>query len=151
MSREILFRGKTDKNDNWIYGSLNNTDHQFPEIMYCDKNWNVCSTSIKPETIGQYTGLTDKNGTKIFEGDIVLTQEYSTRPFAKNAKRKRLVGVVEYYEQKHYGKNVIYNNGYRVKIKNQGKYTCGAWSDFYDCEIIGSIYDNPELLQGEEV
>lgn len=150
MVRETLFRGKTDKNDNWVYGSLNYTDHQFPEIMYCDKNWNVCFTLIKPETIGEFTGLTDKNGTKIFEGDIVLTQEYSTRPFAKNAKRKRLVGVVEYYEQKHYGENVIYNNGYRVKIKNQGKYICGAWSDFYDCEVIGNIYDNPELLEEDK-
>jgi uncharacterized phage protein (TIGR01671 family) len=144
--REIEFRGKNDAGE-WLYGYLTKPAGNPCFIIDGDDYFG----GVIEETIGQYTGLTDKNATKIFEGDIVLTQEYSTRPFAKNAKRKRLVGVVEYYEQKHYGKNVIYNNGYRVKIKNQGKYVCGAWSDFYDCEVIGNIHDNPELLQGEEV
>lgn len=157
MSKEVLFKAISNKG-NWIYGFYychKGLDEHF--ILPIDETpfYNgipiipkaISDYKVYKETVSKFTGLTDKNGTKIFEGDIVLTQEYSTRPFAKNAKRKRLIGVVEYYEQKHYGKNVIYNNGYRVKIKNQGKYVCGAWSDFYDCEVIGNIYDNPELLE----
>ena len=140
--REILFRGYTGRNLQYGYLIDKETIRNF------DQNGLPISTyRVIEETIGQYTGLTDKNGTKIFESDIVLTQEYSTRPYSKNAKRKRLIGVVEYYEEKHYGKIAIYNNGYRVKTKNQGKYVCGAWSDFYDCEVIGNIHDNPELLE----
>ena len=130
MVREVLFRGKTEKNDNWVYGSLNNTDHQFPEIMYCDKNWSVCSTSIKPETIGQYTGLKDKNGTKIFEGDIVgcfcNTQIFQV-------------------------KWCDVRGGYFL----DDVVMCGGSEPAPEClgnlvdtiEVIGNIYDNPELLE----
>lgn len=159
MDREILFRGKTDKNDNWVYGSLNNTDHQFPEIMYCDKNWNVYSTSIKPETIGQYTGLTDKNGTKIFEGDIV---EFETnvnctanelKPYWKDCIEKQYeVGVGIWWVRKDqavvqwnlkYGMwdLKVYNNG---RYKRKSKLFTYRQSDYV---VIGNIYDNPELLE----
>lgn len=133
MSREILFRGKIDKNDNWVYGSLNNTDPQFPEIMYCDKNWNVHSHLIKPETIGQFTGLIDKNGTKIFEGDIC-----------------------KYYNQIDYDGICVIENWNTSFVANWIGGTIKAHhlitSMFYlscgkEFEVIGNIYDNPELLE----
>ena len=128
MVRETLFRGKTDKNDNWVYGSLNNTDHQFPEIMYCDKNWSVCSTSIKPETIGVFTGLTDKNGTKIFEGDVV-----------------KVSGVAK--------AKIIWNNEdacFAFDYGKDGRPLCLDFIDDTGIEVIGNIYDNPDLLEEDK-
>jgi uncharacterized phage protein (TIGR01671 family) len=142
--REILFRGYTGRN--WQYGYLIDKE----TIRNFDQNELPISTyRVIKETIGQYTGLTDKNGTKIFEGDIILSQEFRNKPFSKNYKSKRLIGVVEYYDRKLNNGNQIYESGYRVRFINDNEksfYNCGAWSDFYDCEVIGNIFDNGELL-----
>lgn len=173
--REILFRGKTDKNDNWVYGSLNNTDHQFPEIMYCDKNWNVCSTSIKPETIGQYTGLTDKNDTKIFEGDIVKVYAERNVHGRKQSVEDRYIPVraVVEFGQDWYSVGFIlnYKNKYNENLcnpKNKEKqkrtfsyypfgdyssavhYVNSKWNYIHEIEVIGNIHDNPELLEEDK-
>ena len=153
MDREILFRGKVaDEPDEWVQGYLRDADTIFQQTRH--KKSKCCDYgffSVKPETVGQYTGLTDKNGTKIFEGDIILSQEFRDKPYAKKYKSKRLVGVVEYYELKHNNSIQVYDCGYRVKFINgeeRSFYNNGAWSDFYDCEVIGNIYDNHELLEG---
>lgn len=165
MDREILFRAVSKLNGNWVYGSLIKYEYERPNVEDLSKpqiqtSYDICrkendwcfsykNVPVFEETIGQYTGLTDKNGTKIFEGDIVLSQEFRNKPFSKNYKSKRLIGVVEYYDRKLNDGRQIYESGYRVRFINDNEksfYNCGAWSDFYDCEVIGNIFDNGELL-----
>ena len=118
--REILFRGKRIDNGEWIYGyfSKHTTGKTF--IRPSGKNCQY-SAEVLPETVGQYTGLTDKNGTKIFEGDILnVNNEY--------------IGVVGYAAGAFGAK---YTDG------KGAIYLC--YVNEYS-EVIGNIHDNPELL-----
>ena len=130
--REILFRGKRVENGEWVYGYyaksvwetglLSNpiirTSHQ---IWYDMDNRHQVYAEIIPETVGEWTGLTDKNGVKIFEGDIV--------------KNSRDVGLL-YYKEK--------NSAFTVKGWEYGYW---LWHDKEDIEVIGNIYDNKDLLK----
>ena len=132
--REILFRGKTKTNCEWCTGNLFIDDKVDEyEILIGYTNYRVCWTVI-PETVGQYTGLTDKNGKKIFEGDICQIKGISyidETPF-----------VIEW------------NNeycGWFWKDLNFASATDGITQDITKtAKIIGNIHDNPELLKGEE-
>ena len=146
--REILFRGK-QKEGRWVEGVYFKHDtvkvcfssddpkprHLIIQDGFCDWGFEppIHCVDVDPETVGQFTGLTDKNGKKIFEGDILSTENGT---FSNTG-----MGHILFYK--------------------------GMWTSFYgqdalgrDCfdelhtvcnsrEVIGNIYDNPELLEGE--
>lgn len=130
--REHLYRAKDLKSGEWVYGNLIETqDREYTEYAilektaehryggeYGDDGWH----KVKPETIGQFIGLLDKNGNKIFDDDIVAVCDLST------GYSKRRIEKVEYDES-----------------------SCGYWfyhfkGDIHFVELIGNIYDNPDLI-----
>ena len=114
--REILFRGKLTHKDEWVDGDL--VQDIFKDQAYAA----ISGYSVVAETVGQYIGITDRNGKKIFEGDIVKTNTdicvivWQRSRFIAQKTNKRPM-TLQY-------------------IKFSG-------------EVIGNIYDNPELLKGD--
>ena len=159
--REILFRGKRKDNGEWVEGNLvlsPNADEGYQAIVIpCYYNYMYTSDynndvgfetwyKIEPETVGQFTGLTDKNGKKIFEGDywIETNGDY-------------LVYVVEFRDGQFgfvcYGiTGVLMPYGYDETAGGWDEIDFNPFTDFYmdKIEITGNIHDNPELLKGEE-
>ena len=123
--REIIFRGKRADNGEWVYGSLiterNMFDGNLMTMHIQDIEEPYDDNLIDDETVGQFTGLTDKNGTKIFEGDI-LKGLYANG----NAEVEMI-------------------NGSWVGYAGKGWTDIGYVVD--RVELIGNVHDNPELLQ----
>ena len=128
--REILFRGKREEDGEWIEGYLvKHFDkcyiyYEEPDEMCQVGSW-FCGAEVIPETVEQYTGLTDKNGNKIWENDVVYIP----------------------YER--------LEDSYCKVIFRRGEFIGEMADGFEDCllnrktEVIGNIFDNPELLKGE--
>lgn len=124
--REILFRGKRVDNGTWAYGDL----------LHCDDEMEIDSESlgenggyIIPETVGQYTGLTDKNGKKVFEADIVKFDGYPE--FYSYVCFENFAFMCKSKVYKQYGYHISNESGHKL-------------------EVIGNIFDNPELLEGKK-
>ena len=137
--REILFRAKAInripgreyrtkyKNGDWVYGLLEKPRYpEFPELPAEMRNTDgVSGIEVDFDTIGQYTGLTDKNGAKVFEGDIVS------------------LGGANY--------PVIFNTlGNCAEFALTDGVPFGFDYVHVPMEVVGNIYDNPELLGGDE-
>lgn len=169
MNREIKFRGKGieeyDK-DKWYYGSYfiynainyfclddgsrtkeinekikNNIKHKI--IFEVQGDWNMENhiqlADVKPETVGQYTGLHDKNGKEIYEGDIVLLDCYNYEEPLFSGEFKVIYDVEK-------GMWLL------VDLENKDRdFTFGEIRSYYkaEIEVIGNEVDNPELLEGE--
>lgn len=134
MNREILFHGKRVDNGEWVEGYLYRISEKLnPFIMLLNRSGE--SYEVIPETVGQYTGMTDKNGKKIFEGDILKghISEYAAYP--------NRIGKVQCSE---FGGWIIEFNVPEWKIPRVG------FCSFVDYEVIGNIHDNPELLEAAE-
>lgn len=127
MMREILFRGKFG--NEWKYGFLS-IEPKGLVIKEPYKNESSNVWHIDADTVGQYTGMVDKHGTKIFEGDII---DFSDRYDGDG------YGVVR-YDAEGTEFEFVYDNFC------EGLGRC-YWPE--NVEVVGNIYDNPELLKGE--
>lgn len=167
MNREIKFRGKGieeyDK-DKWYYGSYfkydeinyfclddgsrteeineklkNNIKHKIIFEMQGDLNMenHIKLADVNPETVGQYTGLHDKNGKEIYEEDVVKI----TNKNSKVIPIKPLIAQIVWSEE--YLAYILITTSVKDAFENLGDYID------YDIEVIGNVFDNPELLGGE--
>lgn len=121
-----MFRGKRIDNGEWIQGDL----VQFPVhgiVRIVEQEPSYKDAEVDLDTVGQYTGLTDKNGNEIFEGDIVKFPHGT----------KSMNGKIEYIEE-----DCIYYLTYKT-----GRVPFGVFFNGFELEIIGNIHDNPELLE----
>lgn len=137
--REILFRGKRIDSGEWVYGTMYKIAIDLnPFILTVGKRG--CSYQVDEETVGQYTGLNDKNGKRIFEGDILHIAKIAD-------------GLGGYYQPPlDYPVNVVVKWDLCAwmweTICEDKRYIRfpDAWCH-YECEVIGNVHDNPELLE----
>lgn len=143
--REILFRGKRIDNGQWIEGYYSIHGHLFrtveEEIYPTIQPFEEPLYCVSPETVGQFTGLTDKNGKKIFEGDIIKTHYV-------NAKKSDFVETVVFNNGKFMAQGTLGTSGKCWAPLADGVPRLPQDKNVYmtECEIIGTIHDNPELL-----
>lgn len=137
--RDIVFRGKRNDDGEWVYGipaRFRKIDNVVRATMIPEIDGEHCMSEcvcVDPDTVGQFTGLRDKNGVRIFEGDIIKhTYDGEIRPFG--------------------------NCGFgAVSFKNDGFYIGGAVNvplshcfEFSEAEVIGNVHDNPDMMGGSE-
>ena len=132
MNRKIKFRGNDYESNEWLYGNLIQRAGRFPNIMF-DYEYNgkiyYAEHPVKQETVGQFTGLYDKNGKEIYEGD-----------------RLRLVGD----DDDEYAFVVVWNNelgAWCIRFEFEevaGIKPLGEWLCEYAMEVVGNIHDEPE-------
>ena len=131
--REIIFRGKSKRNGQWEYGSYIHQTEYFDDFGYtaechyivecCPAKFNFKMMSFLPidfETVGQYTGFDDKNGKKVFEGDILKAEIWWEQGGCYPHTETRFI-------------EATFPNMYK--------------NHFEKFEVVGNIYDNPELLR----
>ena len=155
--REILFRGKRIDNGEWVYGNLvRGCDEKYAYIVEFG-NKELCRNyiNVKPDTVGQYTGLTDKNGKKIFEGDIIRYADlYDYNCYLESIDNPEVydnidLGNIWTIDEVVYGIKV----GYPAFDLNECDFEINGLSELsesgqYFYEVIGNIHDNPEILKG---
>lgn len=132
--RTIKFRGKSIGGKEWLYGDLVSSadKKRFAILVNNKESYDECE--VDPETIGQFTGLYDCNGNKIYEGDILKWE------------KDGLMYVVKFWDGMFYASVKECNDGIF------GGFPLHALTKHDDrkCEIVGNIYDNPELMKGGE-
>lgn len=149
--REHLYKAKRvnwrglPKEEWWVEGALfegKENSYIFTNVKVTDKWENseigadVMGYLVDPETVCEYTGLTDKNGRNIFENDFVSCRQYIGGNWVEYCIERG------YVEMKHGAFGLHREQGYYRPFKD--------WLEDYEYEVIGNIFDNPELLKGGE-
>ena len=143
--REILFRGRTISTGEWVEGGIMKTfhpnyDHKSEDDFYnrTPNCYCICANCkdyfVEQKTIGQYTGLTDNNGTKIFEGDIVKAFVIYNERFQDSVKKVKAVYEIKYHEKYCY----FYLARKNINVLFDGNWNYGV----VGYEVVGNIHDN---------
>ena len=146
MKREILFRGKR-YNGQWVYGSLVVSENINPAIYFevgggLAKQLDWCY--VTPDTIGQYTGLKDKNGKKIFEGDVIKTPRGSIGEVVFGRAEE------ECTHREHHRKITDVYTTYGWVFKRADGFTIAIDDEILQGELIGNVIDNPYIVKGDK-
>lgn len=133
--REVIFRGKEKDTGKWLYGDLQTVGHKRFIDGYRMRG------RVNPGTVGQYIGIKDKNGNRVFEGDIIQTY-FSFAPGDAGYGVSQKPFVVEWEQSRA---------SYRAYKPDAQKLHILDTIDFFEMqsklyEVIGNIYDNPELI-----
>ena len=154
--REILFRGKRTDNGTWAYGYLF-CIWERTYLCWGTTNDVPNMKEVLPETVGQYTGLTDKNGVRIFEGDIfkfddeVWESSYTSCGTEYDSFAVENYGVVGFDEDMARFDFIKYKfSENSVEADLHENHTIDFSEFVCELEVIGNIHDNPELLEGGE-
>lgn len=152
--RDVLFRGKRVDNGEWVYGFLvealncvtdkNETFIIEQDATYFTYGEFACAVEVKPETVGQFTGLCDKNGKKIFEGDIISAVTLDT-----GEEQRAVIGFGNFIDENNNDEYIgffIEFDGIKTTITQLAMEECKN-----RIEVIGNIYDNPELCEVAEI
>lgn len=143
--REILFRGKDPESGEWYYGYYVKRNDGDRGSLILEDYFLESYEIVKPETVGQYTGLSDKNGVKIFEGDILQGNEY---PYYSDGKYNYYAEVV-FFDDDCFAAGFCTHKNPKAKVKGISDGNCELIEDFISDNwlVIGNIYDNPELVK----
>ena len=132
MKREIKFRGKEFETGQWIEGSLTTYPRYYPTITLVENAELIPKKKtcvVFPETVCQFSEITDKNGNSIFEHDLILIHDSESS-----------------YQ---FTVEVLFHKG-MFCYKNKACGFTPLWYVSDRCEVIGNVFDNPELLKGSK-
>ena len=131
MGRDIRFRGKRLDNGEWVYGNLEIVDGKYRILEQHSYAGRVIDCAVDEDTVGQFTGLTDKNRFHIYEGDIVESSN-------------GIIGIVEYFESLTWEGGGLHP-GYYCKSwfdpMEAEEHGLSHYQEFDGCKIIGNIHE----------
>lgn len=131
--REILFRGKRLDTGEWVEGACFPASGPYPATIFHGKH-NALGEYVEAETVGQFTGLTDRNGKRIFEGDVCRFREWSRGEMC-------WIGNIHYENQQF-----VISGGPNKECETPFSLALSRFVS-ENIEVIGAIYDNSELLE----
>lgn len=139
--REILFRGKRLRDGTWVYGNLFIDEKKDKHEILCGYTNYRIAWEVDPASVGQFTGLTDKNGTRVYEGDVFKMDEddIAVVIFKDGCYLLEVHGICEAWTE----------SGFDECGGGYGIIDCDPidWYYIHKMEVIGNTHDNPELLE----